>query len=163
MHLATKNTFSLIQLLVEQHRVHRYGTVVSGENISVCVYSKLMWVCPLQSLYKLVSTTGATLIDAEAFVASSATCWSFLTQISCTKGALASFHSLNLCEVSSWSNSTCSSACRSASFDWDRKKNAKTMKIIKYGRRLQSLQKKKHCNTMYKSHNPNFANCTVII
>lgn len=75
----------------------------------------------MRSLYKLVSTTGAAVTGAAAFVASGATCWSSLTQISCTKGALASFHSLNLPEVSSGYDSTCSIACRSASFDYDRK------------------------------------------
>ncbi|KAF3844682.1 hypothetical protein F7725_007845 [Dissostichus mawsoni] len=36
--------------------------------------------------------------DTAAFVASASTCWSCLTQISCSKGPLASFHSLNFSE-----------------------------------------------------------------
>lgn len=70
----------------------------------------------MKSLYKLVSTTGAATTDASAFAASDATCWMCATQISCTKGPLASFHSLNLSEVSSGSDRICSIACRSASF-----------------------------------------------
>lgn len=81
----------------------------------------------MKSLYKLVSTTGAAMTDAAAFVASDATCWSCLTQISCTKGPLASFHSLNLPEVSAESDNNCSIACRSASFDCARKEESKDL------------------------------------
>lgn len=110
-----------------------HGTVASTENSSLCIRSMWVW-SPLSpdtvkavamSLYKLVSTTGAALSDAAAFMASAATCWSCLAQISCTKGTLASFHSLNLSEVSSGSDNTCSIACRSASFDCARKDESK--------------------------------------
>lgn len=73
----------------------------------------------------MTDAAGFVASDAAGFVASDATCWPLLTQISCTKGTLASFHSLNLSEVSPGSDSTCSIACRSASFDWVRKAKSK--------------------------------------
>lgn len=82
----------------------------------------------MSSNYKLVSTTGAAMTDAAACVSSDATCWSSVTRISCTKVALASFHCRNLTEESADSDSSCSIACKSASFDWateERKENGR--------------------------------------
>lgn len=78
-----------------------------------------------EGIYKLLSTTEAPPRDTAPFVLSAATCRFRLAWISCTRGTLASFHSLNLSAVSSGSDSSCSRVCRSASLDCTWKQDSK--------------------------------------